>query len=240
VRGLARRPGHGIRAAATAATAALLPLAALAQWSGSLTIASDYRFRGVTLSGSKAAARLDANFDSSSGWYAGGAAIGAPAANSDRYGQLFGYGGYAMPLGSGRSLDFGANFSHFSGRSGYDFAEAYAGLLAQRWSLRLNYSPDYFGRHLRTAYFDASAHWPVSDRARLFGHAGWLAPLGGGYPGDTDAQQARADLLLGAGWTMGDADLRLAWTTVSPGGPPPAPDPQRSRGAWLLSLSYSF
>jgi hypothetical protein len=113
-------------------------------------------------------------------------------------------------------------------------------VLAQRWSLRLNYSPDYFGRHVRTAYLDASGHWPVSDSVRLFGHAGWLAPLGGGYPGDTDANQGRADLLLGAGWATGGADLRLAWTTAGPGGPFPAPDPQRSRMAWLLSASYSF
>jgi hypothetical protein len=96
VRALARRPRHGIRAAA-AATAALLPLAALAQWGGSLTLDSDYRFRGVTLSDSKAAVRLDGNFDSGSGWYAGGAAIQAQLTDSDRYGQLFGYGGYAMP-----------------------------------------------------------------------------------------------------------------------------------------------
>lgn len=230
---------RGFRAA-LAAAALLLSCAARGQLSGSATVDSEYQFRGVSLRGSKASLRLDASFDDPSGWYAGAAATQAQVANGDPYALLLGYGGYAMPVAAGRSLEFGASYSRFVNRGAYDFAEAYAGLLSERWSLRLNYSPDYFGRHVQTLYLDASGHWRLGERTRLFGHAGLLAPLAGAYPGDSDANRVRADILAGIGWGLGDADLRVAWTMVSRGGPFPAPDPQQRRGAWLFSASYSF
>jgi uncharacterized protein (TIGR02001 family) len=226
--------------AAAAVAVLALPVAVQAQLSGSATIDSDYRFRGVSLSDSKPSVRLDANLDTAAGWYVGAAATQAQVAGSDRYAQLLGYGGYAMRIGGGNSLEFGASFSHFLSKNAYDFAEGYAGLLSDRWSLRLSYSPDYFGRHVKTAYLDASGHWPLGEQTRLFGHIGVLTPLAGGYPGDTDANKSRADILLGAGLALGDTDLRLGWTMASPGGPFPAPDPHRSRGSWLFSASYSF
>lgn len=223
-------------------TAALLslPCAAPAQLSGSVTLDSDYRFRGVSLSDSKASLRLDANLDTSSGWYAGAAATQARVADSDPYAQLLGYGGYVRPVAPGRSIEFGANYSHFVNKGPYDFGEAYVGLLADSWTLRLNYSPDYFGRHVQTFYFDASGRWRLNDRARLFGHAGLLTPLSGSYPGDSDANRPRADILVGLGWGLGDADLRVAWTFASAGGPFPAVGPQQHRSTWLFSASYSF
>lgn len=208
--------------------------------SGSVTIDSDYRFRGVSLSDSKPSVRLAADFDGPSGWYAGAAATQAQVSGSDRYAQLLGYGGRMTPIAAGRNIEFGASYSHFVNKGTYDFAEAYAGLLSNGWTLRLNYSPDYFGRHVQTLYLDASGHWRLNDRARLFGHAGLLAPLAGGYPGDSDANRPRADLLVGVGWGPGDADLRVAWTLASADGPFPAVAPQQRRGAWLFSASYAF
>ena len=226
---------------ALCATAALLlPGAAPAQLSGSVTIDSDYRFRGVSLSGSKPSIRLAANYDGPSGWYAGAAATQARVAGSDPYAQVLGYGGYVKPIAPGRSIEFGAHYSHFIHKRPYDFGEAYAGLLSENWALRLNYSPDYFGRHVQTFYLDASGHWRLGERARLFGHAGLLAPLAGDYPGDSDKNRPRADLLVGMGWGIGDTDLRVAWTFASAGGPFPAVTPPQHRGAWLFSASYSF
>jgi uncharacterized protein (TIGR02001 family) len=225
--------------AACAVAGLLVSPAAWAQFSGSVGIDSDYRFRGVPLGGSKPSVRLSGNFDAASGWYAGASATQAQVKQGERYAQLVGYAGVVTPAFAGRSWDFGASYAHFTGSAHYDFAEAYAGIVSQRWSLRLNYSPDYFGRHVQTAYLDASGHLQLNDVARLFAHVGVLAPLAGRELGSTDANRTRADVRVGAAWTVGDLDLQVAWTAASPGGPFPAPSPHR-RSGWLFSAAYSF
>jgi uncharacterized protein (TIGR02001 family) len=224
---------------ACAAAGLLLSCAARAQLSASVSVDSDYRVRGVSLSGSKPTVRLTANIDTASGWYGGASATQAEVSQGDRYAQIVGYAGYAMPIAAGRALEFGASYSHFMSNRQYDFAEAYAGLLSERWSLRLNYSPEYFGRPVQTAYLDASGHLPLTDIARLFGHIGLLAPVGGGDSAITQANRSRADLRVGMGWALRELDLRIAWTAVSRGGPFPALYDQR-RSALLVSASYSF
>jgi uncharacterized protein (TIGR02001 family) len=232
-------PSRRGRIAACAAAGLLLSLAARAQFSATVSADSDYRARGVRLSGSRPAVRLTGNIDTPSGWYAGASATQAQIVRDDRYAQLVGYGGYAARAVAGRSWEFGASYAHFIGSTFYDFAEAYAGITSQRWSLRLNYSPDYYGRHVQTAYLDASGHLPLNDLVRLFAHIGLLAPLNRRELGGADANRARADLRAGAGYAIGNADLQLAWTVTSRGGPFPAPSAQRLSG-WLFSASYSF
>jgi uncharacterized protein (TIGR02001 family) len=218
----------------------MLSCVAWGQVSGSATIDSDYRFRGVSLSDSKPSLRLDANLDTQSGWYAGAAATQARGPGGDPYAQLLGYGGYVRPIADGRSVELGASYSHFANKGFLDFGEAYAGLLSDSWSLRMNFSPGYFGRHVQTIYLDASGRWRLGERARLFGHAGLLAPVAGDHPGNSESNRPRGDVLVGLGWGLGDADLRVAWTLASAGGPFPGVAPSQHRGAWLFSASYSF
>jgi len=227
------------RGLACAAAGLLLAGDARAQLSASVGADSDYRFRGVSLSGGKPTVRFEANIDSASGWYAGAAATQAQVSQDERYAQWVGYGGYATRVAGGRGFEFGASYSHFAGERPYDFGEAYAGLLSERWSLRLNYSPRYFGRPVQTAYLDASGHVPLDGVTRVFGHFGLLLPLGHGEAAGDHASRARADFRVGIGWALRDVDLRIAWTAVSSGGPFPAAYVQR-RHAWLLSASYSF
>lgn len=230
---------RGGRLVVCAAAGLLLTFSARAQFSATVSADSDYRFRGVLLSGSRPTIRLTGNIDSPSGWYGGGSVTQAQIAPGDRYAQLVGYAGYATRAFEGRSWELGANYAHFIGNPQYDFGEAYTGIASQRWSLRLNYSPDYFGRHVQTAYVDASGHVPLNDVMRLFAHVGLLAPLTKRELGGPDVNRARADLRVGAGCAVGNADLQVAWTVTSRGGPFPAPSAQR-RGGWLFSASYSF
>jgi uncharacterized protein (TIGR02001 family) len=217
----------------------MMSCAARAQFSASIAADSDYRFRGVSLSGSKPAVRISANMDAASGWYAGASATQATLSQGERYAQLLGYAGYTTPMTHSHSFEFGASYSVFLGNRQYDYAEAYAGILAQRWSLRLNYSPDYFGRHVQTVYLDGSTHWPLSETARLFAHAGLLVPLAGGGDVDPLANRTRVDIRAGAGQMLRDVDVQLAWTLASRGGPFPAIYGGRRTG-WSLSASYSF
>lgn len=216
----------------------LLVGTAQAQLGATLSVESDYRFRGVSLSDSKPAWRLTLNHDFVSGAYAGASATRVELARDDHYSQLVAYAGYVTRLSSGYSVEFGASFSHFTGDASYDYLEAYSGLLAERWGLRVHYAPDYFGRGVRAAYVDANAHWPLNDSLRLFGHAGALVPLGGRSFG-ADDRRTRADLRLGLGMTAGPLDVQLAWVEATRGGPYPAVYNGR-RGTWQLSALLSF
>ena len=224
--------------AALAPIALLLGGAAQAQLGATLSVESDYRFRGVSLSDSKPAWRLTLNHDFVSGAYAGASATRVELARGDHYSQVVGYAGYVTRPVDGRSLEFGASFSHFTGDTSYDYLEAYAGLLAERWGLRVHYAPDYFGRGVQATYVDATAHWPLNESVRLFGHAGALVPLAGRSFGPDD-RRTRVDLRLGIGATAGSFDLQLAWVGASRGGPYPAVYAGR-RGTWQLSALLSF
>ena len=190
---------------------------ACAQLSGNVAVESDYRFRGVSLSNAKPTARLAANYDAATlRWYAGASAARVETAFGERYIQLVPYAGYVLPIGLQGTLDVGATYSHFIGESADDYAEAFVGLVAERWNVRLFYSPNYFGRHVRTLYLDLGVHTPLSPAARLFAQAGVLTSLDSAGRG---VSRARSDLRVGAGFAAGDMDLQLAWGASSRGGP---------------------
>lgn len=227
------------RAAAALAASALCAAPVRAQLSASLTVESDYRFRGVSLSASRPSVQALVNVDGAAGWYVGASATRVEPARGDRYLQVLGYAGYARALAAGYSLEIGASYAHFTGESRYDFIEPYVGLLWRNAALRLHYAPDYFGAKVRTAYLDASGQLPLSERLRLFGHLGVLLPLSRRAEADDEADKSRADLRLGAGLVLGRWDLRLAWVAVGPGGPYPAVY-GGSRQGWSLAVSTSF
>lgn len=215
----------------------LLPATAQAQVSGSALLESDYRFRGVSLSGEHADVHLGVAYDHPSGWYAGASATTVQIEAEQRDAQLLGYLGYARRGSPGLGWEVGAVASHFDGVSHYDYAEAYAGLLGQRWNARLYGSPDYFGRGVRTAYAELNGAWPLAPAVQLFGHAGALLRLSG--PAPPGAQRRRYDARIGLGVAIGSGELQLAWTGTTRGGPYPASYEHR-RSAVVLSLAYYF
>jgi uncharacterized protein (TIGR02001 family) len=220
------------------ALALALPLAAQAQWSGSVAADSDYRFRGVPLGGSRPALRVSANYDGSGGWYGGASATQAEIIRGDRYTQVLGYAGVVRPLGAG-ALDLGLTVWTFVGEHRYDFAEAYAGLLFDPVTVRVNWSPKYFGWNVQTLYADATVQFPLGSGVRAIGHAGVLAPLTRldlPLPG---ANRTRADVRAGLGWTVRDLDLTVAWSSASRGGPPPVSAPAR-RSGFALGATWYF
>jgi uncharacterized protein (TIGR02001 family) len=226
------------RAAATLA-AMLLAGPALAQWSGSVGADSDYRFRGESLGGGRPTLRLGANYDAAGGWYAGASATQTQLTPGERYAQVLAYVGHVHRLGPAASVEVGLTRSVFVKERGYDFAEAYAGLLLSSVSVRLALSPDYFGQHMRTAYLDGNASLPLAGRARVLAHAGVLVPLSNApSPAAPDAHRARADLRTGVAWDIGSVGLELTWSAVTPGGPPPV-SPARRHG-WGLGATCFF
>jgi len=214
----------------------LLAPTAHAQLGASIAVDSDYRFRGVSLSESGPAARAAFNYDAANGCYGGASATSVEIAPGDRYVQTLGYVGCAVSAGLGRHVESGLTFLHFSGGTGYDFAEGYVGFLAERWAARIHFAPDYFGRHVSTVYAEFDAHALLDEHFRLFGHVGAIVRVAGDGGGES---RSRSDLRLGIGWVLRGLDLQLAWIAASHGGPYPAVY-DKPRSAWVASASYSF
>jgi uncharacterized protein (TIGR02001 family) len=224
------------RALACAVVGLAAATAAWGQFGASIAADSDYRYRGVSLSDSKPSARLTLNYDDPERWYAGASATRASLTSQDTYTQFLGYAGWSTQATDGRSVEVGIDASHFTGISGYDFAEVYAGLLAERWSARLYYAPNYYGRHVQVGYAELNAHVPVDHDVRLFAHAGTLVPLAGGRG---DAGRTRSDISVGAGVVLRGWDLHLAAVAATRRGPYPAVYSGR-RAALVAGASFSF
>jgi uncharacterized protein (TIGR02001 family) len=227
------RRGRGL---ACAVAGGVLATAAQAQVSTSIAVDSDYRYRGVSLSDSRPSLRLTLNYDAPERWYAGASATRATLIASDTYTQALGYAGWVTEAVDGRSFEIGIDASHFAGISGYDFAEAYVGLLAARWSARLYYAPNYYGRRVGVGYAEFNAHVPIDERVRLFAHVGALVPLANA---DGPAGKTRSDISAGAGLVVRGWDFHLAAVAATRGGPYPAVYRGR-RGAIVAGASFSF
>jgi uncharacterized protein (TIGR02001 family) len=209
--------GHPWVAAAIALASAATT--AQAQVTGSLGVDSDYRYRGVSLSRSKPSVRASVNYDAAERWYTGALLTRAALLPSETYAQLSGYAGWTTARADGPAFEIGLDGSHFAGASHYDFAEAYVGVLADRWSARVSFSADYYGQGIRTAYLEANFYPPLDRMIRLFTHVGALVPLAGAAG---DAAKTRFDASVGIGLALGRWDLHVAATGASPGGPYPA------------------
>jgi uncharacterized protein (TIGR02001 family) len=209
---------------------------ACAQLSGSVAFDTDYRVRGVSFSNSKPTLRAALNYDAAGGGYFGIAMARIESVYGDNYVQATPYAGHAWPIATQRSLELGVTHAHFAGDSSDDYAEVYAGLLAERWNVRVFYAPRYFGRRVRTLYAEFNVHTVLTPRARLFAHAGVLTPMGA----DTAAgSRVRADARVGAGLSLGVVDLQIAWSAGTRGGPEEAVYGGR-RAAFVASASFAF
>ena len=164
----ARRAWHA--ALAFACCACLWSTAARAQVSGSVGVVSDYRYRGHSLSDGDPAVQASVGYDAASGAY-GGLFGSTTRYAGEPESQWIPYVGYARRDRQGRSWDVGLRYVAFTQDGDYDHAEAHVGLAFQRVTLRLYYSPDYYG-DTGNAYFEADVAFPLGERVRLLLHGG--------------------------------------------------------------------
>ncbi len=212
--------------------------AAQAQFGASIGVESDYRFRGVSLSAGRPDVRLSLSYDDDSGVFAGATATQVEFVRGLHSVQLLGYAGYVMRVTLGLGAEFGVTSSTFSGNTRYDYSEVFAGVLSDRWSLRVYYAPDYFGFGQATSYVELNANAPLTPQLRLFGHAGALTALGG--MAIVDQRRTRADARVGLGFGAAPSvDMQLAWVTATRGGPYVVEYGTR-RNTFVLSALASF
>jgi uncharacterized protein (TIGR02001 family) len=177
------------------------------QTSFDLTLASHYAARGAALSTGpvlQLRAEHDAQSERYAGWYAGG--FTSPILVEGRtQGEFVAYAGRAQRMSSTLSWDVGASRTTFLRDGGANYHEFYAGLAMRRGSVRVFYSPAYYGEG-RNAYLDLNGAWPLSDNLHLTAHAGLLHPFGD-YPGATGG----SDLRVALGTQVGNVSLEAGW-----------------------------
>lgn len=220
----------------------LAPLEVAAQVAVGISLKSDERFRGRSLSDGRPVATLDLSYDSKDGPYAGGSAT-AILTGKSRAGLMGArtYAGYAARTPGGIGIDAGvaAYFftSRYSGNRDDQYVEVYAGLSRGPLSGYLRFSPDYLGRGTPVVYADVSAARQIATDWRLSAHIGLLVQTSGAP--DLGGRRSRYDTRIGVTRTIGPFEAQAAWTLAGPGGQY-FEAPWHGRSALTLSLRRSF
>jgi uncharacterized protein (TIGR02001 family) len=211
-----------------------------AQFSGSASLLSDYRFRGVSLSHNRPAAQLAAAYDDASGWYGGAFASTVQLVYpTTRELQLVSFAGYARRMPSGLSWEAGADYSVVTGAQSYSYPEVYVGITSDSVSARLYYAPRYFGKESGAIYGEINASQQLLDRVRLLAHGGVLRNNGEGAYG-VQLDRRVFDASVGVALDFDQFNVQLSWVGISSMNTPyPATAPRRKNGA-VLTLSRSF
>lgn len=206
----------------------------------SLSLASDFRVRGVSMSDRQPALSLSFSEDLANGVYGGATVLGQGGRDGGL--QMLGhveYVGYAVRRPGGVAWDFGLNNQDFKLETLQPFhvrySEVFAGISDGRFSARLFYAPDYLQQGIQVAYLDIGAVARPADGWRLSSHLGVFKPLAGfeGKPVRRTRYDARLDLVR----RVGRFDLDLGWATAAPA---PAPDSRRSRPALIAAATAFF
>ena len=224
-----------------ASLAALIAFAspAAAQVGAAVSLFSDDRFRGVSLSDGHPAGIIDLSYDAADGLY--GSVSGSAVWTRHDGLQPLGLqlnAGYATRLSSSLTLDLGAihsNYSHYSSRAGRSYTEVYAGLSGKLLSGRIYLSPDYLKARRASAYGEIEANFPLAPKWRLTAHAGMLVPLR--RISDYETYQPRLDWRLGISREIGHFSIQTAWTGAQRRRDS---EPYRNRGGNTLVVGLSW
>jgi uncharacterized protein (TIGR02001 family) len=213
---------------------------ARAQVAATATVATNYLYRGASLSDGEPALDFAVAYDDKSGFYGGASLIGEATRHqgAEFLGHLE-YLGYAYRLKDGSTLDLGANnlnYRTFGQRSldDEDATEVYAGWVRGPLNYYLHYSPNYFEPGSRMLYGEVNGGIRLPNPFRLFGHAGVLTPLGGSRD-----NKEHYDVRAGVEMRFRHGAAQLAWTTAQPTRTYLAA-PAQGRGVVALALSWFF
>jgi uncharacterized protein (TIGR02001 family) len=217
---------------------ALLPGAsALAQVSAQAGIASDYVFRGVSLTQGRPVATLEVDYDAAAGWFAGGLATATHLYTERRYEPEYVIdAGYAHALDAGLTWEVGATYAVFGNYTFWNYAELFAGVLGERWNARLYHAADYFGRGKRTWYGEFNYALPLDAHWRILAHAGAVEISRTAL----DPKRRTLDASVGVAAKFGSASLEIKRSVTNHESYLYPLEPSQARGAWIVSVAYSY
>lgn len=220
---------------------ALLSIASsvLAQLSGTVSVVSDYRYRGISLSDNEPAAQLGFAYDFVQGWYAGAFVSTVESAIYGEQGvQAISFAGYAWRMPSGLSLEAGADYSVVTATPRYDYPEVYVGFAFQNVSGRLYYSPRYFGQDSPGIYGELSVAQPLLENVRILAHVGVLSSDAIKRYGNPSGPLVDGAVGVGIDWK--GFSLQLSWVGVNQSSGAYAGNGIKRRSGPVVSLSRSF
>jgi len=214
---------------------------ASAEVGATLTLASQERFRGYSVSDGYPAATVSLSYDDASGPYVEGSVMVAGNVSDGAERSRFeANAGYALRVENGPTLDAGIVHAEYGGYRIYGhqavFTELYAGVIAGRVQAHIHYSPTYFQRGISTFYADVDGSTPLTSNIRLTGHVGMLFQMTGQHEQagttmkdwrfgvSTDVKRLSFELALASG-----SDKRSFYGVVKNGGT-----------ALLVSVSTAF
>jgi uncharacterized protein (TIGR02001 family) len=153
---------------------------AAAQAGAVLSLFSDARFRGVSVSGERPVAILDLSYDAPNGLYLATSATLVASGRIEPLSVQFN-GGYARRVGAVTTIDLGAVHSSYSRYStavaGGSYTELYAGLTHKSLTARVHLSPHYFHSGTWTLYGEVDHSLGLARNLSLDSHVGLLVPL---------------------------------------------------------------
>ena len=213
---------------------------AFAQVSGSASLLSDYRYRGISLSHNSPAAQVAVAYDDASGWYGGASASTVRLVYpTTRELQVVSFAGYARRLPSGLSWEAGADYSVVTGAQSYSYPEVYLGIASGNVSARLYYATRYFGQNSDTIYGEINASQQLLDRVRLLAHGGVLRNNGEGAYGPRPDRHI-LDASVGLAVDFDQFTIQLSWVGISSANTPYPATALKSKNSAVLIVSRSF
>ena len=213
-----------------------------AQVGVSLSVFSDARFRGYSLSADRPVAVADMSYDDASGVYAtvsASSVLGSETAIKPLGLQL--NGGYAKRLSSGFTADVGVIHSEYSryssAGSANSYTEVYVGVRRKFLTARIAYSPHYFEGGAKTLYGEVDANVSPARKLYVSGHVGLLVPIS--YRDESERPHTQYDWRLGARREFGRASAHVIATGGGPGQEYYG-NRSHSRTALIFGLSFAL
>jgi len=195
----------------------LLADPAAAQLGGSVSVDSDYRLRGYSLTDNPAIS-VQVTYDTPSGFYFDLSGLTELSHDNVRFLGVIGNAGYAKRLSPHLTLDAGVLRSQIrsAGRyhRPYEYTEIYAGAFVGPVSGRIYYSPDYRYHGQSALYGELEAGFEPLTKWRVSGHVGMLVYLNSASI--YDAGSTHQDWRISVSRQFGSFEVH---TAVSGGGP---------------------
>lgn len=217
-----------------------LPAEAVAQVSGALMLATDYRIRGVSLTDGRGVAVASAAYDHPSGVYAGGSVVvHDPAYHDVNILGWQGYVGVAGRLASGPAWDVGVSRvdmePYFDRRYTLEYTQVHVGLSQGDLSGRLSVATGYPREGVETVYAELNGALRPNDVWRVIGHVGLQSRLTERRSTEDDE---RLDVTVGVARSFGKrAEAQVSFTAVTPR---PEPRTTWTRSGVAASLTIYF
>jgi len=178
-----------------------------AEVSSTITVASDYDFRGITQTARDPALQASLDWAAESGLYVGAWASNVDFGDSDIELDLL--AGYRGSIGEDASFDIGVvQYLYLDTYKDLKFTEAYAGFGYKAVSAKVWYAWDFSNSGKSASYIEANAAIPMPNDFSFNLHAGYS-------DGDFWGSDSYTDYSVGISKTVGNFALNLKWVDGS-------------------------